>query len=86
MVIVLGLYKYFVSCEISEAIILISFLIKFCVSLWMRVLGYFVYMKIIECMGIFCVNGYFIVYLNDLYMWIFYGMFGYFRSIFYSFV
>lgn len=52
----------------------------------MRVLGYFVYMKIIEYMGIFCVNGYFIVYLNDLYMWIFYGMFGYFRSIFYSFV
>lgn len=34
----------------------------------MRVLGYFVYMKTIENMGIFCVNGYFIVYLNDLYI------------------
>lgn len=44
----------------------------------MRVLGYFVYVKTIEYMGIFCVNGYFIVYLNDLYMWILYGMSGYF--------
>lgn len=86
IVIALGLHKHYVPFETSEAITLISFPIKLCASLWMRVLGYFVYMKTIEYMGIFCVNGYFIVYLNDLYMWILYGMPGYFRSTFYSFV